>query len=68
MEKIKVGIAGLGRLGKIHAANIAFKIPNAQLHGGPGKNTFRLDKKNEFLPEMRFTPCILQKRVRKGMP
>ena len=31
MEKIKVGIAGLGRLGKIHAANIAFKIPNAQL-------------------------------------
>lgn len=31
MGKIKVGIAGLGRLGKIHAANIAFKIPNAQL-------------------------------------
>lgn len=31
MKKIKVGIAGLGRLGKGHAANIAFKIPNAEL-------------------------------------
>lgn len=31
MEKIKVGIAGLGRLGKVHAGNLAFKIPNAQL-------------------------------------
>ena len=31
MKKIKVGIAGLGRLGKVHAQNIAFKIPNAEL-------------------------------------
>ncbi len=31
MKKIKVGIAGLGRLGKVHAGNIAFKIPNAEL-------------------------------------
>lgn len=31
MKTIKVGIAGLGRLGKVHANNIAFKIPNAQL-------------------------------------
>ena len=31
MKTIKVGIAGLGRLGKIHANNIAFKIPNAKL-------------------------------------
>ena len=31
MKKIKVGIAGLGRLGKVHANNIAFKIPNAEL-------------------------------------
>lgn len=31
MEKIKVGIAGLGRLGKVHAYNLAYKIPNAEL-------------------------------------
>ena len=31
MKKINVGIAGLGRLGKGHAGNIAFKIPNAEL-------------------------------------
>ena len=31
MEKVKVGIAGLGRLGKVHANNIAYKIPNAEL-------------------------------------
>ena len=31
MKKIKVGIAGLGRLGKVHANNIAFTIPNAEL-------------------------------------
>ena len=31
MKKIKVGIAGLGRLGKVHAQNLAFKIPQAEL-------------------------------------
>ncbi len=31
MKKIKVGIAGLGRLGKVHASNLAYKIPNAEL-------------------------------------
>ncbi len=31
MKKIKVGIAGLGRLGRVHAQNLAFKIPNAEL-------------------------------------
>ena len=31
MEKIKVGIAGLGRLGKVHAHNLAYQIPNACL-------------------------------------
>ena len=31
MKKLRVGIAGLGRLGKVHAHNIAYKIPNAEL-------------------------------------
>ncbi len=31
MKKLRVGIAGLGRLGKVHAGNIAYKIPNAEL-------------------------------------
>lgn len=31
MRKIKMGIAGIGRLGKTHAHNLAFKIPNAEL-------------------------------------
>jgi myo-inositol 2-dehydrogenase/D-chiro-inositol 1-dehydrogenase len=31
MEKIKLGIVGLGRLGRKHAENIAFRIPNGEL-------------------------------------
>jgi myo-inositol 2-dehydrogenase / D-chiro-inositol 1-dehydrogenase len=31
VKKIKVGIVGLGRLGRQHAENIAFRIPNCEL-------------------------------------
>lgn len=31
MKKIKTGIVGLGRLGRLHAHNLAFNIPNAEL-------------------------------------
>ncbi len=31
MKEIRVGIAGLGRLGKVHAKNLAFHIPGAKL-------------------------------------
>ena len=30
MKEIKVGIVGLGRLGSVHAQNLAFKIPGLQ--------------------------------------
>ncbi|EDS77636.1 myo-inositol 2-dehydrogenase [Clostridium botulinum C str. Eklund] len=31
MRKVKFGIVGLGRLGRKHAENLAFRIPNAEL-------------------------------------
>lgn len=31
MKKIRVGIVGLGRLGKTHAGNLAFSVPAAEL-------------------------------------
>lgn len=31
MKKLRIGVAGLGRLGRVHAANIAYKIANAEL-------------------------------------
>lgn len=31
MRKIKFGIIGLGRFGKVHAYNLAYRIPNAEL-------------------------------------
>ncbi|WP_173917531.1 Gfo/Idh/MocA family oxidoreductase [Halobacillus sp. Marseille-Q1614] len=31
MEKVKVGIVGLGRLGRQHAENLAYRIPNCEL-------------------------------------
>lgn len=31
MKDIKVGIVGLGRLGSVHAQNLAFKIPGCKL-------------------------------------
>lgn len=49
MENIKVGIAGLGRLGKIHARNIAERIPGAKLTAACSIVPSELDfAKNEF--------------------
>jgi myo-inositol 2-dehydrogenase/D-chiro-inositol 1-dehydrogenase len=31
LNKLRIGVAGLGRLGKSHAANLAFKVKNAEL-------------------------------------
>lgn len=48
MKKIKFGIAGLGRLGKVHAQNIASKIENAELTAAcsivPNELDFARDK------------------------
>lgn len=33
MDKVKIGIIGLGRLGRKHAENIHYRIPNAELTG-----------------------------------
>ncbi|MFC3884585.1 Gfo/Idh/MocA family oxidoreductase [Bacillus songklensis] len=32
MKKVKIGIVGLGRLGRQHAENLAFRIRNCELH------------------------------------
>lgn len=31
MKKVRIGLAGLGRLGRAHAKNLAFKVPGAEL-------------------------------------
>ena len=31
MSKVRIGLAGLGRLGKEYAQNIQYKLPNAKL-------------------------------------
>ncbi len=31
MERLRVGLAGLGRMGRIHAANLAWRCPSAEL-------------------------------------
>ena len=31
MKQLRIGVAGLGRLGQVHAKNIAYKIPSARL-------------------------------------
>lgn len=43
MKKIKIGIAGLGRLGKVHAQNIANKIEQAELTAACSIVTSELD-------------------------
>ena len=40
MKKLRIGIAGLGRLGKVHAQNIAYKIPNAELVAACGSSCY----------------------------
>ncbi len=56
MEKIKLGIVGLGRLGHNHAANIFYHIPNAELTAICSVVQSELDEVGaEMQPKYRYT-------------
>ena len=67
MKKLRIGIVGLGRLGKVHAQNIAYKIPNAELAQVCGLSLQHFMK--QFRAHYRLPPqeYIMQKRVRKAV-
>lgn len=43
MKPINVGVVGLGRLGTIHAGNIALRIPHAKLSALCARSPHKLD-------------------------
>lgn len=49
MKPLKIGVAGLGRLGKIHAENLAKRIPNAALTAACSIFQHELDFASEHL-------------------
>ena len=49
MKEIKVGIVGLGRLGAVHAENLAFKIPGCKLTAACSLVQSELDWAKDFL-------------------
>ncbi len=51
---IKIGIAGLGRLGKRHATNLAYRVPGAVLAAACSPVDEELDWARETLPEPRL--------------
>jgi myo-inositol 2-dehydrogenase/D-chiro-inositol 1-dehydrogenase len=51
---IKIGIAGLGRLGKRHATNLAYRVPGAELAAACSPVDDELDWARETLPEPRL--------------
>ena len=48
MKDIKVGIVGLGRLGSVHAQNLAFKIPGCKLVAACSLEQKELERKMVF--------------------
>lgn len=50
---IKIGIAGLGRLGKRHATNVAYRVPGAILAAACSPVDEELDWARETLPDTR---------------
>lgn len=55
MKNVKIGIIGLGRLGFVHAENLAARIPGADLHAACGTNIERLRKNQQLLDIRRVT-------------
>ena len=49
MKDIKVGIVGLGRLGSVHAQNLAFKIPGCKLVAACSLEQKELDWAKDYL-------------------
>ena len=44
MKKVRVGLVGLGPLGKVHAENLMYRIPNAQLTAVCTRTQSKLDE------------------------
>ena len=49
MKEVKTGIVGLGRLGAVHAENLAFKIPGCRLVAACSLEQKDLDWAKEYL-------------------
>ena len=49
MKEVKVGIVGLGRLGSVHAQNLAFKIPGCKLVAACSLEQKELDWAKDYL-------------------
>ena len=44
MKKVRVGLVGLGPLGRVHAENLMFRIPNAELAAVCTRTQAKLDE------------------------
>lgn len=53
-EPVQIGIAGLGRLGKRHAMNLAYRVPGAALAAACSPVAEECDWARETLPEPRI--------------
>ena len=49
IKEVKVGIVGLGRLGSVHAENLAFKIPGCKLVAACSLEQKELDWAKDYL-------------------
>ena len=62
MKDIKVGIVGLGRLGSVHAQNLAFKIPGCKLVAACSLEQKELDWAKDYL-KVEYTTTDYKKMV-----